>query len=247
MQRVLSPLAVAAVQFVPVPRDVSANVAASVTVAHAAADAGARLVVFPELSLIGYDLTALSDPGVWTSATDPRLDPLRDVAHTSGATLVIGAPWRDPDGTPRLASVVLHPDRSHMVAPKEYLHGAEHDVFAPGTEGTTVGVEGWRVALAVCFDAAHPEHAARAVARGADLYAVSALYVEGQEPRVDLHLADTAARHGIPTLLSNLGGDAADGARSSCGLSGTWGVDGARRTLAAGTGADVAADLLVPA
>jgi predicted amidohydrolase len=240
----LHPLPVAAVQYTPVPRDLPANVAATAVAVTPALAGGARLVVLPEMSLVGYDLAQLDDPAVWTSAADPRLDPLRDLARDAGATLVVGAPWRDADGTPRLASLVLGPDGSCTVAAKVHLHGREVEHFVPGDAATTVDVDGWRVALAVCFDAANPPHAAAAAAAGADLYAVSALYATGEEPRVDTHLAGTAARHGLPTLLANLGGVAADRSWTSCGLSGTWGADGTRRTGVDGTGTAVAADVL---
>ncbi|MFF1271760.1 nitrilase-related carbon-nitrogen hydrolase, partial [Streptomyces anulatus] len=55
-----------------------ANAARAAGLAERARDQGAELIVFPELTLTGYELEALAaDPGLWTPADDPRLDPLR--------------------------------------------------------------------------------------------------------------------------------------------------------------------------
>jgi predicted amidohydrolase len=105
-----------------------------------------------------------------------------------------------------------------------------------------VEVDGWKVALAVCFDVAQPGHAAEAAAAGADLYAASAVYVAGEERRLDLHFGARAMDSRFFALLANAGGSSALG--TSCGQSGVWGPDGHRMAAAAGTGAEVVTAVL---
>ncbi|MFI9009021.1 carbon-nitrogen hydrolase family protein [Actinosynnema sp. NPDC053489] len=217
-------LVVAVAQHAPVPGDVAGNArrAAAVVAEAAAAD----LLLFPLLSLTGYDLDRLTGPACWVGPDDPRLDVVREASRAHGVTAVVGAAWLGPDGGRLLASVALCPDGGVEVVGKQYLSRAERELFEPGGHAPAVDVRGWRVALAVCCDAAVPEHAAGAARRGADVYAVSALYTEGQERRLDLHPAARALDHRVYALVANLAG-AGPGWRS-CGRSGVWHPDGRR-------------------
>ncbi|MFD1148383.1 carbon-nitrogen hydrolase family protein [Saccharothrix hoggarensis] len=226
-------LVVAVAQHAPVPGDVAENARRAAQLVAAAADDGARLLLFPQLSLTGYDLARLDERASWVTAEDPRLDVVREASRARGVTTVVGAPWLAPDGGRLLASVALSPDGAVDVVGKRYLHRAERDLFEPGASAPPLAVDGWRVALAVCYDAAVPEHARAAAERGADVYAVSALYTEGQERRLDVHPAARAMDHRMYALVANLAG-AGPGWRS-CGGSGVWHPDG-RRIAEAGTG-----------
>jgi len=90
IDRVPGLLSVAVAQPPCVAHDVAANARA-----HAAAirDAGARVVVFPELSLTGYELDAAPvDPA------DPRLAPITGACARTGTVALAGAPVAGPDG-----------------------------------------------------------------------------------------------------------------------------------------------------
>ena len=211
-------------QFEPVPGDIAANVSASVALIDAAAREGARFVLFPELSLVGYRLTPT--PDWWVTDGDARLEPLREAVARTGVTAVVGAPHLSGTGIRSLAAIWLRPGRPDLVQPKTHLHGAELELFTGGSAVTPiVEVDGWRVAVGVCYDAAVPAHAARAAEAGADLYAVSALYTTGQERRADLHLGARAMDHGMFAMLANLAGSGDDWV--SCGGSGVWDPSGA--------------------
>src|SRR4051794_27386640 len=86
------PLTVAVAQPVCVGHDVAANAAAHAAVVHAA---GARVVVFPELSLTGYELDADLMP------TDhPALAPLVAACRETGTLALAGAPVEAPTEAP---------------------------------------------------------------------------------------------------------------------------------------------------
>jgi predicted amidohydrolase len=221
---------------------VGRNVAAHVELVERAREHGARLVLFPELSLTGYDVGVLAGavpPGQtspWLSAGDARLQPLQEECARGRMTAVIGAAWLEADRTPRLASLIIGPDGSLRPVFKTHLHGAERELFIPGDGPGMVIVDGWRVALAICADAAYPSHAAAAAEAKADVYAVSALYTYGEELRLGLHLGARSMDHRMFGLLANLGGETPLGA--SCGLSGGWGPEGAAMVGAAGIGTE---------
>ncbi|MGC4192231.1 MAG: carbon-nitrogen hydrolase family protein [Thermomicrobiales bacterium] len=226
-------LVVAAAQMQSMFGDVEANVAATVRTIYEAVEAGVRLVVFPELSAIGYDLDQLADERLWLTPDDPRLRPVAVACRETGITAVIGAAWHDPEagGVGRIASFVFHPDGATQVVAKMHVHSSEDAWFCSAPyPPQPLDIDGWKVVLAVCFDAANPTHAMAARDAGADLYACSAMYDVSEVRRLDLHFGARAMDHRMVSLLANCTG--AGKGWESCGLSGTWGPDGERRAIA---------------
>src|SRR5271154_5885430 len=84
--------AIAVAQTCPVKGDVQANLDEHIRLARLAAAEEAEIVVFPELSLTGYEL-ALADELAFSEG-DPRLSSLLDLAASHGTTLVVGGPVR---------------------------------------------------------------------------------------------------------------------------------------------------------
>lgn len=235
-------LTVSVVQYQALEGGIVPNVQEHVRLVEDAESHGARLVVFPELSLTGYNLALLAADDSWLQRDDPRLADLHEICRRTGITVVAGAAHREPDGTPRLASLVIHPDGTTGFGFKTHLHGQEREAFAAGDGAVVIELDGWKIALAICFDAAVPAHSTGAAQAGADIYAVSALYTQAEERRLGLHLGARAMDNRMFALLANLGGSTALG--PSCGLSGFWGPDGFEMKTAAGTGTEVVTAIL---
>ena len=145
-----------------VPYDVGQN-----AVAHAAAvrAAAARVVVFPELSLTGYELEA---PAL--TAQDPRLIPLAEACAETGSVALAGAPVPGEAGRPHIAVLAVDGIGITVVYRKLWLGGAEAERFAPGDKPAVLDVDGWRLGLAVCKDVSVPQHQADTAAQGIDAY-----------------------------------------------------------------------------
>ncbi|AVR96030.1 carbon-nitrogen hydrolase family protein [Pseudoduganella armeniaca] len=223
---------VAAAQTVVIKGDIAANVARHVALVERAAAEGARLVLFPELSLTGYEPALAAELALLPD--DVRLAPLRDAAVRAGAVIVAGAPLVNPDGRPLIAALTFTPQAALHVYTKQYLHPGEEAAFAPGTGGAALDVHGSRVALAVCAEIAHARHAAAAADDGAQLYAASVLVsVNGYAADAAL-LQGHAATHGMPVLMANHGG--ATGGWESAGRSALWDERGELVVAAAGGG-----------
>jgi predicted amidohydrolase len=85
------PLTVAVAQPPCVAHDVAANARAHAAAIRAPEAAGARVVLFPELSLTGYELDAAPvDPG------DERLQPIVAACAATGTVALVGAPVTGP-------------------------------------------------------------------------------------------------------------------------------------------------------
>ena len=217
-------LRIAVVQLTSEPGSLEANVPRHAALVREALRQGASVVGFPELSLSGYDLDAIArDPRLTLAEDDERLRPLAEACRESGAVAVVGAPVAR-DGRRLLCAVVVDSDGVRDVYAKQYVHADEADVFDSGDRDVLVDVDGRRLALSICFDSAHPEHAERCRAAGADAYLVGAMFLKGEERMLAERMADRARSFGLWVALAQHSGPTGDG--PACGGSGFWGPDG---------------------
>jgi predicted amidohydrolase len=231
--------AFAAVQSISVAGDVRANLLRHQHFMQIAAEQNVQLLVFPELSLTGYERELAA--GLAIAPQDSILQPLRDLARELGLTAVVGMPIRLAAGAPVLiGALVLGADGSLGVYSKQHLHSGEEIAFAPGHGGTMLEMGREHVALAVCADFSHPSHPAAAAGQGATLYAAGVLITEGGYAPDTTLLQGYARQHAMTVLMANHGG--ATGGWESAGRSAIWGPDGSLIAAATGTG-----DLLVVA
>ncbi|VVP84551.1 carbon-nitrogen hydrolase family protein [Pseudomonas fluorescens] len=235
----MSTLTIAAAQSFSLAGDILGNIVRHGRFIEAAAEQGVELLVFPELSLTGYegqDAVALAiDP------QDAVLQPLRDLARELGVTAVVGMPIRlEGSVSALIGALVLGADGSLGVYSKQHLHTGEERFFAPGFGGPTLRFGGEVVALAVCADFTHASHAAAAADQGANLYAAGVL-ISDKGYAVDTAILQGYARqHSMAVLMANHGG--LTGGWQSAGRSSIWSKDGSLIVAAPGTG-----DLLVVA
>ena len=229
----MSTLTMAAAQSISIAGDLAANIDRHLRFIEVAAEQGVELVVFPELSLTGYEGEVAA-----ALAIDPQdgvMQPLRDLARELGVTAVVGMPIRlTPSSAVVIGALVLGADGSLNVYSKQHLHAGEELIFAPGNGGANVKIGSDTVALAVCADFSHASHAANACALGANVYAAGVLIGEaGYAPDTAL-LQGYARRHSMAVLMANHGG--LTGGWQSAGRSAIWSEDGALIVSAPGSG-----------
>lgn len=174
------------------------------------------LLVFPELSLTGYELAASARQAF--ELDDPRLRPLVAAARVHDMTLVVGAPLRAPTGL-HIAAFVVAPSgdvqvytKHHLGAfrPEDHPGGAvppsEHAFFEAGTVNPIIAWRGHRLALSICADSAYPDHAQRAAERGASLYLSCQFAIAAHMAFKMSWLKEAARRHALTVVFANYGG-----------------------------------------
>ncbi|WOX24542.1 carbon-nitrogen hydrolase family protein [Streptomyces solicathayae] len=219
---------VAAAQFAPVPGDIEANVRTAAGLIRAAGADGARLVVFPELVLTGYEPTRIgADPALHLAEDDVRLTPLREACRAVSAAAVVNGPiLRGAGDRPGLTSLVLGPDGGLLARyDKLHLHGIEQEVFAEGTADGRFELDGARFALATCYDNRFPDLAERAAADGCTVYLASSVLDVGNDSFEKVYPV-RARDFGLYVVLGNVLGVSEAGRCE--GRSGAWGPDGER-------------------
>jgi 5-aminopentanamidase len=167
---------IAVQQLAPAIGDLDANRTLCLTAIREAADAGAEVIVLPELITSGYMFSSTQEAAQVAIAADHEL--LRewaDEAGRAGAVVVGGFCESDPDGGDRVfnSAVIAEGGEIRAVYRKLHLWDNEHAIFTPGTEAppvvqTSVG----RVGVVICYDLEFPELTRSVALAGAQLLAV---------------------------------------------------------------------------
>jgi predicted amidohydrolase len=212
------PLTIAVAQPVCIPYGVAENAAA-----HAAAvrSAGVRVVVFPELSLTGYELDA---PAL--ALDDPRLAPLVEACAQTSSIALAGAPVEET----YIAFLAIDGNgdgRVEIAYRKMWLGGAEAERFTPGPAPAVLEVDGWRLGLAICKDTGVPRHASDTAALGIDGYVAGVLEQAADAGVPGERARRIAADHGVWAATASFAGSTGGGYTHAAGGSAIWAPDGA--------------------
>lgn len=200
------------------PCDVAVNARA-----HAAAvrAAGARVVVFPELSLTGYEFAA---PAV--EAGDPRLAPLVEACASTGSIALAGAPVAADDRGTCIAMLAVDAGGAVVAYRKVWLGGSESGRFVAGPAPAVLEIDGWRLGLAICKDTGVARHAADTAALGIDAYVAGVLELEEDAAIPEERARRIAAEHRVWVAIASFAGPTGQGYERSAGGSGIWAPDG---------------------
>jgi predicted amidohydrolase len=225
---------VAAVQPVCAAKEVRAN-----AFEHAAAirSAQARLVVFPELSLTGYELDAET-----VSPADEALRPITAACAETRTVALVGAPVAGAAGTSYIAMLRVSAAGVDVVYRKSHLGGDERRRFTPGGGPASIDVDGWRIGLGICKDTGVAEHVAGTAALRVDVYVAGLVHRPDELDLQEQRAVRIARACNAYVAFASFAGPTGGGYESTAGVSTIWAHDGtplARAGLAAG-GAAVA-------
>lgn len=194
-----------AVQLASLKGDLPGNLQRHLVCIEQAAALGAELVVFPELSLTGYEPSVARQSAL--PVTSARLDPLQAACDRLGITVAVGLPLPTPDGI-RIGMHIFCPEAPRQAYAKQRLHDDELPYFTPGDQALLLEVGEHRVAPAICYESMFMAHAAVARERGADLYLVSVAKTAKGIREGYAHYPEVARELGMPVLMANCVGPA---------------------------------------
>jgi len=189
------------------------TVAAHVEAVHAAQ---ARVVVFPELSLTGYELDA---PPV--DPAGPELSPLVEACAQTGTVAFAGAPVGGA-----IAMLQVSADGVEVAYRKCHLGGDEVGRFTPGDGPRAVEIDGWRVGLGLCKDTGTAEHVEATAALGIDLYLAGLVHLPEELAEQDARGERIARTAGAYVALASFAGPTGFGYDRTAGCSAIWAPDG---------------------
>jgi len=180
--------------------NIKANIKNHLVWIERALSRGADLIVFPELSLTGYEPGLARD--LATDSGDTRLGAFQDISDRGQITIGCGLPITTPLGT-MIGMVIFQPHGPPRVYGKQLLHLDELPYFVPGGEQLLLSVRGKKVAPAICFESLQPEHAARAMGLGGEIYLASVAKSHHGIAKAVEHFPHIAKKYGVPVLMAN--------------------------------------------
>lgn len=193
------------VQTRPVKGDIKNNIAAHQKILDLAVAAGAEMIIFPELSLTGYEPT-LAD-ALATTLEDGRFDTFQTISNQNKVTIGAGMPTKNGDGF-CISMLLFQPKQPRRMYSKKYLHVDEEPFFVSGENFPVLPVNERQIGLAICYELSIVAHAETAVAGGADVYLASVAKTKAGVEQASKRLAHIAQMYGIPVLMSNCVGPA---------------------------------------
>jgi predicted amidohydrolase len=169
-----SELRVAVAQLAPRIGDLDGNRQRAASAIAAAADAGAAVVVLPELCTSGYVFADAREARALAEPVDgPSVEGWRALAGDHGLVIVAGLCELDDDGAVRNSAVVIERGELLAVHRKAHLWDREKLCFVPGSvPPPVVQTSAGRIGVAVCYDAFFPEVMRMLSLAGADIIAV---------------------------------------------------------------------------
>ncbi|QUM76913.1 carbon-nitrogen hydrolase family protein [Moritella sp. 24] len=183
-----------------------------------AAQNGADIVVFPELSLTGYEPQLASKLAV--NIDSPVVKLLSAVAKKNDILIVSGCPIQNSHSRPFIGSIISYPTGHTDFYRKQHLHTGEAEFFDVGTAHYFIHYQSQVIALAICADFSNSNHPAKAKAAGASVY-LSSVLVSDNGFDVDCTLLQHyASEHNLAVLMSNHNGRT--GSWKGCGKSRAW-------------------------
>jgi len=209
---------------------------------RAAGAAGARMAVFPEVFLPGYNM---ADAGSAARTTGEWGDSIVPLVRTAGCGVTVGVAERDGDRIYNTA-LAFGPDGallSHYR--KTQLYGPrEKRIYEPGKSHAMFDFEGCRIALLICYDIEFAPLIRDLAGRGAQLILCPTANMQPFAHVAQVTVPAQAVNHAVAIAYANYSGS--EGDLTYCGGSVLVGADGAVHARAGLAEALLIADLPDP-
>ena len=190
--------------------NIEENIQNHIQVIEYAGTNNVSLIVFPELSLSGYEPELSESLAITTD--DVRLNKLSVVAVENAIWIIVGAPLRNKQNI-EVGAIIISPAGEITTYSKMKLHPGENEYFKAGEKYKILDIQNQKVAVAICADTTHPEHANNYAEMGASVY-VAGVLISSAGYKTDTELLSSYAkehnmlvRHKYPIVFSRGNGE----------------------------------------
>lgn len=184
----------------PFPGDIQKNIDSHKKMINIAVTHGADIIVFPELSLTGYE------PGLAESLAkdqdDKILDCLQEISDTNKITIGVGMPVKSSPGI-LISMIIFQPHQARQTYSKQYLHEDEFPYFINGQGQVFLTIDNIKIAPAICYESLVPEHSAKASKNGTAIYIASVAKSASGVEKAFKHFPEVANKFAMTVLMAN--------------------------------------------
>lgn len=164
----------------------------------------ADLIVFPELSITGYQPKLTRE--LATNQDDHRFDIFQLISNVNNITIAIGAPIKSSAGV-LISMLIFQANKPRTSYAKQELHTDEFRYFVQGNSPLMITINNRTIAPAICYESLQHSHSEKAHKLGADIYiATVAKPKEGIDKALQ-HFPKIAAKYSMPVLMVNFIGE----------------------------------------
>jgi len=212
----------ASAQTRPKGGDINDNLRDHYILIKIAADKGADLIVFPEMSITGYEREK-ADLLAFTP-NDSRLDKLAKLAVDREIVIIAGAPIRINFDL-YIGGFIFQPDNSLVIYTKQFLHLGEEAYYKSSFDyNPIIKLDNERISFAICADIDNPKHPENAGKVDSSIYISSIFFSPKGIPSAHRLLSSYAKKYSMNVLMSNFSGES--WGQASGGRSGFWDKNG---------------------
>jgi predicted amidohydrolase len=177
----------------------------------------ADMVVFPELSLTGYE-PALAER-LATNQDDTRLDEMQSLSDNNMITIGVGLPTRK-ERKIYISMIIFQPHKERITYSKQYLYPPEKSIFTAAKNPLVLHIESEIISPAICYETSNKEHYEYANLNNATIYIASVLSsIQGIDHELKT-LSDIARDNNMITFMTNYVGKS--GGYECAGKSSVW-------------------------
>lgn len=218
-------------QFTSRQGDTQANLARMLQLTDQAAEAGADLVVFPELAYSGYYCPSYQMQLCAEPQDGPFVQTLRKKAKEKRIHIIAGYPEAGSVTGKLYNSCIFINDEGDVIENmrKVYAWGGEKLIFAEGKRYPVVQTKFGKVGMLICYDVEYPEPARIEALKGAEILVDCSVWSIPAERRWHVDLAGNALFNLLFVAGCNTVGE------NICGSSMIVGPDGEVRAMASRT------------
>lgn len=187
-----------------------------------ASNKGANLIVFPEMSITGYEREKADFMAF--SSNDSRLDKLKRLAVDNRIIVIAGAPISIKSDL-YIGEFIMLPDSSIKIYTKQFLHPGEEKYYKSSFDHNPIlELEDERISLAICADIDNHLHAENASKVISSVYITSIFFSPNGIPSAYNLLSNYAKKYSMNVLMSNFSGES--WGQPSGGRSAFWNKNG---------------------
>lgn len=187
-------------QTYPVKGDVQHNIENHKKLIAQAVGQKADLIVFPELSLTGYEPTLAKELAI--TKEDNRLCDFQILSDEHGITIGVGAPTKSDLGI-CISMILFQPNQPRITYSKKYLHADEEPFFVAGDNLPCLKIKDTNIAFAICYEISIDKHVEQAHKTGASIYLASVAKFESGIEKALQRLSNIAKTYSMTVLMSN--------------------------------------------
>lgn len=205
----------------PVKGNITKNIQNHIKLIHLAIENDADIIVFPELSITGYEAELATQ--LATTKDDERFEQFQKISDANQIMIAIGLPTKSKKGI-CISLLIFQPHKTCKTYSKKHLHPGEEEYFVTGENLLPIPFKNHKIAFAICYETSVTEHTNTVFKNDATIYIASVLNsIKGVDKDIN-RISNIAKKYKTIAVMANFVGES--GGYDCAGKSSIWNTKG---------------------